>query len=31
MTPADVAGTYNMLAKYPDTNTDGHPGHGRHA
>ena len=24
-TPADVAGTYNMLAKYPDTNTNGIP------
>jgi len=25
LTPADVAGTYNMLAKYPDTNTNGIP------
>jgi peptide/nickel transport system substrate-binding protein len=25
LTPADVAGTYNMLAKYPDTNTQGIP------
>jgi peptide/nickel transport system substrate-binding protein len=25
MTPADVAGTYNMLVKYPDTNTNGVP------
>lgn len=25
MTPADVAGTYDMLAKYPDTNTNGIP------
>ena len=25
LTPADVAGTYNMLAKFPDTNTNGIP------
>ena len=25
LTPADVAGTYDMLAKYPDTNTNGIP------
>ena len=25
LTPADVAGTYKMLAKYPDTNTNGIP------
>jgi peptide/nickel transport system substrate-binding protein len=25
LTPADVAGTYNMLSKYPDTNTNGIP------